>query len=393
MGKNRESMAYMLLLVYLTCYFTKLFDFPDFLMLVLGAGFCFVLFLKQKKIRVDLGLILLAITMFSYCIIVFGFRAVAIMMPYIPVLMYVLSHYVMKWIKPHDNFEIKLMQIIYALVLGHAIHGILNSWTYLAGYRWEGTRGWMDIWSKDYVAGTQLTFYFITVFSMLFPAIVYFRKRKVLNAAWIAITFFLVYSSLATRTRTTLLVLILVFGAQMVLYAIIEREKVLKILTPKIIGMFAAGMLAVIAISFLALKDNEMIRIFIDNMGKDGGILNNIRFRVQKQAISQLFTYPMGGNQMILDLKLCHNTWLDIANTAGLIPFFAFLAYTLWSVYEMIRFILKKEIATETKIVFAGLYFAYFLYYMVESAVLITVHFLAPWVMINGLIHGYLTEK
>ena len=391
--KEKESILYALILVYLTCYFIQLFGFPDLLMLVLGAIFCLILLLKQKKLRVDLGVCLVAITMFSYCIVVFGIRAIAIMMPYIPVLMYVLSHYLSKEIKVHDKSGIELSKVIYCLVFGHAVHGVLNSYLYFAGYRWEGTRYWMDVWQREIIPGTQLTLYYIPVFAVLFPALIYFTKKKGRNIMVILLSLFFVYASLATRTRTTLLVLALVFFIQGVIFVLLEKENVMKNVTPKKLGLFFGGIIVLIAVLVFALKDLEIIRAFIDNLSKGGGILNNIRFVVQRQALSQIFDYPWGGSQMVLDLKLTHNVWLDLANEAGIIPFFAFAGYTLWTLYELIRFVMKKEIATEVKLMMVGIYVAFFLYYTVESAIRATVHFMTPWMLVNGLVHGYVSNN
>ena len=93
------------------------------------------------------------------------------------------------------------------------------------------------------------------------------------------------------------------------------------------------------------------------------------------------------------DLKLTHNVWLDLANEAGIIPFFAFAGYTLWTLYELIRFVMKKEIATEVKLMMVGIYVAFFLYYTVESAIRATVHFMTPWMLVNGLVHGYVSNN
>lgn len=391
--KEKGYILYALILVYLTCYFIQLFGFPDLLMLVLGAIFCLILLLKQKKLRVDLGVCLIAITMFSYCIVVFGIRAIVIMMPYIPVLMYVLSHYLSKEIKVHDKSGIELSKVIYCLVFGHAVHGVLNSYLYFAGYRWEGTRYWMDVWQREIIPGTQLTLYYIPVFAVLFPALIYFTKKKGRNIMVILLSLFFVYASLATRTRTTLLVLALVFFIQGVIFVLLEKEKVMKNVTPKKLGLFFGGIIVLIAVLVFALKDLEIIRIFINNLSKGGGILNNIRFVVQRQALSQIFDYPWGGSQMVLDLKLTHNVWLDLANEAGIIPFFAFAGYTLWTLYELIRFVMKKEIATEVKLMMVGIYVAFFLYYTVESAIRATVHFMTPWMLVNGLVHGYVSNN
>ena len=391
--KEKGYILYALILVYLTCYFIQLFGFPDLLMLVLGAIFCLILLLKQKKLRVDLGVCLIAITMFSYCIVVFGIRAIEIMMPYIPVLMYVLSHYLSKEIKVHDKSGIELSKVIYCLVFGHAVHGVLNSYLYFAGYRWEGTRYWMDVWQREIIPGTQLTLYYIPVFAVLFPALIYFTKKKSRNIMVILLSLFFVYASLATRTRTTLLVLALVFFIQGVIFVLLEKEKVMKNVTPKKLGLFFGGIIVLIAVLVFALKDLEIIRIFINNLSKGGGILNNIRFVVQRQALSQIFDYPWGGSQMVLDLKLTHNVWLDLANEAGIIPFFAFAGYTFWTLYELIRFVMKKEIATEVKLMMVGIYVAFFLYYTVESAIRATVHFMTPWMLVNGLVHGYVSNN
>jgi len=392
MKEKRETIFFDIVLVYLTCYFAKLFGFPDLLTLLLGASICVILLIKQKKFRIDIGVCLIAIMMFSYCIIVFGIRAIGIMMPYIPIVIYVLSHYVAKEIKIQREPEIQLKKLIYCLVFGHAIHGILNSCMYFAGYRGKASRYWVDIWEQQMMPGTQLTIYYLAAFALLFPAIIFLKRKKWINSAILALTAFFVYASLATRTRTTLLVLILVFAGQMVLYAILERNKVMQYVTLKRITIFLVGTIGAIGILVLALKDNEMIRIFIDNLDKDGGILNNVRFAAQRQALSQIFDYPFGGNQMVMDLNMAHNAWLDIANEAGIIPFFAFAAFTFWTIYELVCFTIKKEIGTEIKLIVVGIYVAFFLYYTVEPALKASVHFITPWMLITGLVHGYVSK-
>ena len=43
------------------------------------------------------------------------------------------------------------------------------------------------------------------------------------------------------------------------------------------------------------------------------------------------------------------------------IPFFAFAGYTFWTLVELIRFVMKKEIAVEVKLIVVGIYAAFFL--------------------------------
>lgn len=393
MKEKSQSIIFASMLLYLTCYFLQLYKFPNILMLAIGAGFCALLLVKQKRLRINLGLCLLAATMFPYCIIQFGMRAIFAMMPYVILLIWVLSDYLGAEFKGKAAGEIKLIYVIYSMVLGHMIYGLLNSYMYFSGTGVPGTRYWFDIWSRQLTPGTQLTMYFISVFAVFLPAVVFWKKRKWSGLVVIFATVFFVYASLATKTRTTLLVLAIVAFIQIALYTLLESKKVQSIISGRKLWITVAVAVGVIIIGIFFLKDTQIIREFIDNLGKGGGILNNDRFKVQREALSQLFDYPMGGRQMKLEFIYCHNVWLDMANAAGLIPFFAFLGFTIYSICYLIRFIMKKEIQTETKLIMAGLYVAFFLYYTVEPALDTSVHFMTPWILVNGLIHGYLSKE
>ena len=96
---------------------------------------------------------------------------------------------------------------------------------------------------------------------------------------------------------------------------------------------------------------------------------------------------------MELGREFCHNTWLDMANAAGLIPFFAFAAYTVYSFYELVRLLFRKTVSAETKMMLTGLYVAYILYLSVEPALDASIHLVTPWIFVNGLIHGSVTKN
>ena len=57
----------------------------------------------------------------------------------------------------------------------------------------------------------------------------------------------------------------------------------------------------------------------------------------------------------------------------------------------MIRWLLKKEISVERKLMVAGLYGIFFLYYTIERAFGGSVHYMTPWFFINAMVHGELT--
>lgn len=393
MKEKIQPVIFISMLVYLSCYFLQLFKFPDILMLGIGACFCLWLLIKQKRIRVSFGLCLLAATMFPFCLIQFGTTAIFARMIYIILLMWIFAEYLGADLKTAKNGEVKLIYVIYSLILGHLIYGILNSYMYFAGTGVPGTRYWFDIWSQELTPGTQLTMYFISVFAGFFPAVVWFKNRKWVNIIIIVGSCFLIYVSLATRTRTTLLVLVIVCIVQFVLVLILEKEKVrLYTLGKKLWIVVVIGVVGMV-VGIVLIKDTQIIRAFIDNLNKGGGILNNVRFTAQRAAISQLFDHPMGGRKMDLGLLYCHNVWLDMANASGIVPFVAFTGFTLYTGYNLVRFVLEKDIQTETKLIMTGMYVAFFLYYTVEPALDSSVHFITPWILVNGLIKGYMSKE
>ena len=85
-----------------------------------------------------------------------------------------------------------------------------------------------------------------------------------------------------------------------------------------------------------------------------------------------------------------HNTWIDIADASGIIPFFSFAAYTLITIVELIVWLMKQEISTERKLMTAGIYGIFFLYYTVERGLGGSMHYMTPWFLVNSMVHGEL---
>lgn len=395
MKKNTETMTFGIVILFLFCYFMRLFAFPNVLTAVIGAGLCLVMVLQQKRIRIDVGICLLALAMVSYYVIVNGVRGLFYVILYLPLIFYVLANYAVCGIMEEKDFEKKFRMLIFTLVLGTAVYGVLNSYMYYAGYVVPGTRRWQDFWTGEIVPGTQHTAYYLPVLAMFFPAVLYFKERKVLNGVLILGTAFFGYSSLATRSRMSVVIFAIVFCLQAALFVCQEREKVRKLVANRKTWIVGAVLLIGLIVGIFLVKDSPVVVVFIENMGKGGGILNNVRFSAQRSALSQLFVYPMGGRQMELGRDFCHNTWLDMANAGGLIPFVSFALYTVFTLYELIQFLLKKGITPETKLMTAGLYAAFFLYLSVEPALDASIHLVTPWIFVNGMVHGAIakTEK
>lgn len=393
--KERINWLYIAVIFFLTCYFMELCNFQMFWMLAGCALFCLVLFWKQKAIRIDLGIVFLVITMYSYYIIQYGMRAIITMIPYVPLVMYVMTNYLAAEFKGDVDWERKFIGILYSLIIGYAIHGILNSYMYYAGYIKEGTRQWIDFWTQAYKPATQHSLLYLPILATLFPAIIWFHKNKIRSIGVIALSIFFLYTSIVTKSRIPILIVGMVFCGEAMLYLILENKMIKKILSNRKLWIAVFGFLgAVIIVGYFA-KDIEIIRNFVDSFSRGGGILHNVRFELQARALQQLFDYPMGGRQMDLFFKYerqyIHNTWLDMANASGIIPFFAFTSFTVYSIINLIRFLVKKDISTEIKILTAGIYATFFLFYSVEPAFDASINYISPWMLLNGMMQGILS--
>ena len=393
--KNVQTIFWAAVLLFLCCYFVMLFDFPNRITILLGSIICMMLWYDQKCFRLDLNTILITVTIASYYIILYGTRAFTMSLPYVGILMYVVGNYLSGQVAEKKNYEKFYMVLLFTIILGHSLHGILNAALFLDGQLFEDDiRVWMDIWMQITLPGTQQIVYFLPALAMVFPAIVWFRNRKCINVLMIATAAFFIYISMASQTRTSVLILPLVFAAQCMLYVILEWKRVKEILKHKNTKIIT-GILFVLAVAaFFVLKNHPFVKSFIDIMGRDGGIFNNIRFKLQRSALQQLWLYPMGGDQMdFMGYPYAHNAWLDMANEAGWIPFFSFAAYTIHVIYELICWLFKKKVSTERKMIVVGIFGAFFLYYMVERAFDSSLHFMTPWFFMNGMVHAELSER
>ena len=391
MKDKTQTITFGAICLFLVCYFMRLFNFPNELIVILGAALCMVLVVQQKKIRIDAGICLLTFTMLFYYVIINGAKGLMYSITYIPMILYILGNYAACSTDGQDKKYEKILILIYMFILGYALHGILNAYMYYAGYGNPGTRRWQDFWTRGIVPGTQHAAYFLPTFVAFFPALIYFKEKKTVNILVILTTVFFGYTSLVIRSRGALVNFAIFLMVQVIIYACFEKEKVKKGLSDGKHWVIAIGIAIVVAVVAFLVKDSEVIVIFIQNMSKGGGIINNVRFQTQRMVIEQLFNYPMGGSLMELGgISHAHNVWLDMANIAGLIPFCAFSMYTFFTLYELIKFIKNKNFSVKMKLLIAGMYVAFFMYFTIETALEASVHLTTPWFFINGLTHGML---
>lgn len=396
MRNKVQNITLGILFLFLGCYFMQFMGFPNEITFFVGGILCLCMLIEQRSLKIDIGLCLLILTMLSHFLILDGKRAIVKVIVYVPLVVYLLGNYGACLARSKkDNKEKIFFWLLFAMVLGYTIHGVLNSYLYFAGYRAGGTaRKWMDIWRQSFIPGTQHGIFYLPTFAVFLPSIIYFKKRKIMNICMIIAALFFSYIALVTRSRMSVVIFAIMFVGQLFLFVILEKDELKKYVSNKKVlfcGAILAGLMFIVAVT---LMNTSVVKIFIENMGKDGGILNNVRFVAQRNVLKALPSHLLGGmDKSVIGFNYAHNVWLDMAKLTGIIPFIFFALYTLFTVYEILQFVMKKDISTDIKMIVAGVYVVFFLFYSVEPAMEANVNYMTPWIFLNGMVHGYISKE
>lgn len=395
MNRNRNmylgfvAFNYLLLLF----FFVRGAIFTNKLVSLWGIVVCSIFMLIQKKVRVDIRELLLGVAFLFYTIFThknFSWGSDIVLMPLV---LGVLGKYMACGYSDKKQAE-KIVCIMFSTVVaGYTIHGVLNSVIFFQEGFQLGGRMWMDVWDKTNLPATQHIIYYLPIMSLLFLAIFSFKKNMLLSITIVCFNIFFLYISVITMSRTSLVIWILVLIGEVFLWGILNYKNVYwKKIVQKVLPVCLLCFLAFILIVWLIVKDKALSSSY-DWLSRDGGILNNIRFKAQISAVKQILVYPMGGYQMELaGLNYAHNVWLDLANAAGVIPFIALVGYTILSFSDLIKLLKSVCVPQGIKYAASAICFAFILYYMVEPALEANVLYLIPWIYINGIICGYNQE-
>ncbi len=369
---------------------------------IISAGFCgigvkYILFgllvlctvqgVLNQKLSLDKESILLLAGMLAYSIGSHADFGWTIRMTLVPFLFYYYGKSVLV-LQEQDGRKQRTQILIMVLSIGLLAGEILNavSW-YRHGF--DGGRRWEEFWGGNILPATQHVFWGLLISGMVFYGMYYWRKHKRLNSLIVLGGLWSVWFSLVTGSRTLVVIFIMVLGLNIVLYCCLnwydenKRRKIKKVL----LGVLILCVLAVIAYMFNIGGISDFMNSSM--WRRNGGILHNIRFEAQISVLKQLFKYPFGGRQMDLaGLNYAHNVWLDMANSAGLLPFVLIVVYTIVTAYNLVKLIWNPAVGEEVKYLLVSAYSSLFLYYMVEPALDANLMYWAVWMIISGLVKG-----
>ena len=386
--REKEKVIYIISMFVLLAFFAQFFNFPNKLSVVCAFLICSSYCILQRKILAGVREILLFFTMALYIWFSGKRNLTGISIILLPVLFQMAGRYMLNNAKYRKEFIRCLWCLIGVFVLGYTIHAILNTGTYWLYGLGERGRVWKDVWTGYEVPATQHNIYFLPALAVVFPAIIYIKKQKAVCGVSLVIAAFFIWFSVISRSRTPLVIfaIALLWG---IFFWCVYNWKDKK--TQKTILICGAAILAIILVGGLVAWMNlEKIQntSFYTTFQRGGGILHNVRFKAQLNALKQLFVYPFGGYQMDLGvLEMAHNLWLDTANAAGILPFISLVVYTLLSAYDMLRTLRSGKVPLSVKYVLSSLWLVMILYYMIEPALEATVQFLVPWTFMNGIVY------
>ncbi len=392
MDKNQKSYLAFWLVNYLliVCFFVRGPVFTNKLVSLWGIAVCGLLALIQKKLWIDIRELLLAVSFLFYTILTHKNFSWSLDIVLLPIVFALMGKYMTCSFSDEKGTGRIICIMVSTVVIGYTIHGILNSVIFFQNGFQDSGRVWIDVWDKTIVPATQHIIYYLPVMALLFFSVFCLKKNIPLSMVIIFLNIFFLYMSVVTMSRASIVIWVLILVWELILYGILNHRKInWKTFTKRVmpICLLFFGILAVIAWIYMR---NITILPSVNWIGRDGGILNNIRFKAQISAVKQILVYPMGGYHMDLaGLGYAHNVWLDLANAAGVIPFVALTGYTILTFFDLFKLLKSAHVLQEIKYMTSGICFALVLYYMIEPALEANILYLIPWIYINGVICGY----
>lgn len=323
-------------------------------------------YISKKKIYITIEFLILTICFTAYFIIYQYFFQISlqsfITFWFGPILGYFIGYIMVSSV---NCFKLTY-RIIFSIVLGTFLHGVLNM-AFFVNLKVGEARVVTDIWLKSPIAATLQNIFFVMFISLLFYAFFICKKYYIKITLFIG-TIFIIISTINTASRTILYIASIVFIINICLYVYLnksQKKKVLKII-------FFTSVLIIIFIIFY--KNNMFnIKTWYENSAlalrfKSSEIdsANDPRFKAQLEVIKNMLIYPMGGGKINLSIGYAHNLWLDVIRVGGLIPGVLLIMYTIGTIKTLIRFLKSKSIQNNIKYIILSIYFGLTLNFMTE---------------------------
>ena len=343
--------------------------------------------LRREKVYITLEFLVLWICFSSYFITYVTHFEITLHMSIVywlgPLIGYFTGIHIVNILK-----KISLDTIIMIMVLGLFTHGMLNMNLYFQ----QGINGRTvpDIWLGYNRAATLQGILFTLICSLLFYALFICRK-KYYKYLIILGTIISIYCTLQTASRTLLVISIICFIFNFLLYVYLNKDKRSKVIKMVIyILLFLCIIVIFYKFNILNIKSIYKESPLYERMKYDVGTVSlgeDPRLKMSKAVFIIMFKYPFGGNK-ITEISYAHNLWLDSAKTVGIIPFFLLMTYTLFTIITMFKLLNHKYVQSEYKYILFSIYVSLMINFMVEPILEGMPNIFIIMCIINGITNG-----
>lgn len=276
--------------------------------------------------------------------------------------------------------------IVFSMILGYSMHGLLN---FLTNLTFEG-RNTVDIWSKKSYSATLQGTFLVNYFSLLYY-VKHFKYNRILKTIYYIIFVLLGIYVLRLGTRTTLLVTVVCYFATFLYHSFLKRDKMTAFLSK---GIKFATILLVIILLYNSnvfhikniLENTNLFERFHDTATSHSDVY---RFEALFDSVKQIFKFPFGGNQMVLDnISYAHNMWLDTANAVGIIPFIFLLIFTVLSLLNIVNIFKNINISASTKIFLFSIFISFIINFFTEPILIGEPLFFLGFCLLSGILYA-----
>lgn len=269
------------------------------------------------------------------------------------------------------------------------IKGVLSySWIYInSSIYFNSPAGTFPMWGTEMILPRTQHEYFLIMMAVSLVFWVIYLKENKLSIVGLLLSVMAVGISLYGLGRMSTCAMVVSFVMVVVLYVFENKYKISIKKSIKTISM------SLIAFLILLLDKGRVYGLVtLRDWGEDGGILNNIRFKLWQEGLKLMMQHPLGSSDILLEPYegrvegYAHNTWIDIGRTGGVIPFVLMVIFTVIVCIRLVQ-IWKKEKCVE-KYALIAVFIGMTLYCMFEPVLNANPYFFCGEVFLSGMVMG-----
>lgn len=288
----------------------------------------------------------------------------------------------------YQDYSKGLKIIIYTIVFGRFIHGLLN---FISSSGYTGyIRNGLDFWTNSIIAATVQGTLMTMAISLLFYSVFVVKKSNIFEkAATLLCVIVSLVNSLLSASRTAMIIMVLVFILCAITYIFISNEEKSK-KRKLIVGMVVLGLLFfwVYQSNTFGVKSYWESSPLFERINNASYYEEGDKNRMDMLAvtISGALNSPLGNGDMS---STAHNLWLDVLRQTGWIPFVLLVIFSVMTIIKMIRIIRSEGVPTDIKFLLFSVLTGTLLNFAVEPIFKGMPYFFVSFCVIAGAMERY----